>query len=339
MQYTALIETTRGQTAECLHLGSIAVVDTTGKVLAHAGDPQLLTFTRSTLKALQALPLMQSGAAQAMGFDSRDLAMVCASHNGEEMHVRQVQSMLDKVGLSPKRLACGCHVPLQFVYTSALAPEGLTYDERHNNCSGKHVGFLAACVHQGLSTETYIEPSHPLQEQIRQAVAKACRMQADDMPMGLDGCSAPNYAMPLSKLATGYARLASGIQDSEWGTAFEPLASAMIQHPELVSGTQRNDLDFMTVGQGDWVTKVGADGVQVVASRSRGQALAIKVIDGNKPALFAATVAAMDQLGWLTSQQKEALATWAAEDIVNARGLVVGHRRAVFSLNGKLSQA
>lgn len=335
MHFTALIETTRGQTAECLHLGSIAVVDNAGHVLAHAGDPHMLTFTRSTLKALQALPLMASGAADAMGFDSRDLAMVCASHNGEDMHVAQVQSMLDKVGLDHKRLACGCHIPLKFIYTSALAPQGLTFDERHNNCSGKHTGFLAACVHQGLPTEGYIDPHHPLQEQIRRAVANACQMDVNGMPMGLDGCSAPNYAMPLSKLATGYARLASGIQDPEWGPCFERLAEAMISHPELVSGTDRNDLDFMTIGEGDWVTKVGADGVQVVASRSRGQALAIKVIDGNKPALFAATLAALDQLGWLAPKQKLALSPWAAEHITNARNMVVGHRRAVFSLQGK----
>lgn len=332
MSYTALIETTRGNTAECLHFGSIAVVNTRGHVIAQAGDAHLQSFTRSTLKALQALPLMTSGAADAFGFDARDLAMVCASHNGEDMHVQQVQSMLDKTGLTCQRLACGCHVPLRFVYTSALAPENLHYDERHNNCSGKHTGFLAACAHQGLPLENYTDPSHPLQQQVRQAVAQACDMEEDAMPMGLDGCSAPNYAMPLSKLALGYARLASGARDAQFGQAFAQLSEAMTAHPDLVSGTARNDLDFMRVGAGDWVTKVGADGVQVVASKSRGEALAIKVLDGNKPALFAATVAALDQLGWLSSAQKQALAPWAAADIINARGLVVGERRAVFKL-------
>lgn len=332
MRYTALIETTRGDTPECLHLGNIAVVDARGQLVAQAGDPQMLTFTRSTLKALQALPLMSSGAADAFGFDSRDLALACASHNGEDMHVKQVEAMLAKTGVGYKRLACGCHLPLLYSYTPALPPADLRFDERHNNCSGKHAGFLAACVHQGFDLEGYIAPSHPLQRQIRHAVAQACRMDEEAMPMGLDGCSAPNYAMPLANLALGYARLASGARDAQWGEAFERLSSAMSSHPELVSGTQRNDLDFMQAGAGDWVSKVGADGVQVVASKSRGQALAVKIIDGNKPALFAATVEALEQLGWLSPAQRDLLAPWRAEQIINARGWVVGHRRPVFSL-------
>lgn len=332
MNVIPLIETTRGQTPECWHLGSIAVVNTRGQTLAQAGDPLLLTFTRSTLKALQALPLIQSGAAKAMGFDSRDLAMTCASHNGEDVHVQQVEAMLGKAGLPYQRLACGCHLPLRYVYTNALPPADLQYDERHNNCSGKHAGFLATCVHQGWPTDHYIDPAHPLQQRVRESVAQACRVDERDMPMGLDGCSAPNYAMPLAKLALGYARLASGERDGQFGEAFGLLSSAMTQHPDLVSGTDRNDADFMRIGQGDWVSKVGADGVQVVASKSRGEALAIKVIDGNKPALFAATVAALDQLGWLNPTQKDALAKWAAADLINARGWVVGHRRPVFTL-------
>ena len=334
MKYAHLIETTRGHTPECHHFGSIVVVNHQGKVQAQVGDPHLMCFTRSTLKALQALPLIESGAADAFAFDSRDLAMTCASHNGEDFHVQQVQSMLDKLKLNRNRLACGCHLPLQFVYTQALAPQGLTYDERHNNCSGKHVGFLATCLHLGLSMQDYLDPAHPLQVQIRQSVGRACDIDPNAMQSGLDGCSAPNYAMPLSSLALGYARLASGQNDPEFGPAFERLSQAMTTHPELVSGTHRNDLDFMKVGKGDWITKVGADGVQVVASRSRQQALAIKILDGNKPALFAATLAAMDQLGWMTDSQKEALAPWAAKHITNAKGLVVGQRRSAFSLSG-----
>jgi L-asparaginase II len=179
----------------------------------------------------------------------------------------------------------------------------------------------------------YVEPTHRLQLQVRQAVAKACRIDEHDMPMGLDGCSAPNFAMPLSRLALGYARLASGAEDTEFGAEFERLSQAMVSHPDLVSGTERNDLAFMRIGAGDWVSKVGADGVQVVASRSRKQALAIKVIDGNKPALFAATVAALGQLGWLSKVQQQELEPWCSAQIVNARGINVGERRAVFALS------
>ena len=240
--------------------------------------------------------------------------------------------MLDKVGLDYKALRCGCHVPLRFVYTDTPQPEGLRYDERHNNCSGKHAGFLAWCVQHGAPLDSYENPAHPLQLAIRQHVARVAGVAENDMSMGTDGCSAPNYAMPLSALARSYARLASGAADAEFGASFDALGNAMTAHPDLVSGTARNDEAFMRIGRGDWVSKVGADGVQVIGSRSRREALAIKIIDANKPALFAATVEVLEQLGWLDDAQRTALAPWRAQDIVNARGLLVGQRKPVFAL-------
>lgn len=332
MNLQPLIQLTRGGLPECLHLGAIAVVNTRGKVTAQVGDPHLLTFTRSTLKALQALPFVQARGPQQFGFTAAEVAMLCASHNGEDMHVAAAQSMLGKADLTYKTLRCGCHVPGIFTLLDKSPPEGLAYDERHNNCSGKHAGFLAHCVQNGWTLDDYIAPEHPLQQAIRRDVARAVGMDATDLKMGIDGCSAPNYAMPLSKLAYGYARLASGAADSELGESFALLSEAMTAHPEMVSGTGRNDLDFMRAGRGDWVTKVGADGVQVVGSKSRGEAFAIKIIDGNKPALFAASVEVLDQLGWLDSAQREALAPWRSTTLRNARGVHVGDRLPVFQL-------
>jgi L-asparaginase II len=325
-----LIETTRGATPECLHFGAVAVTDTHGHVLAHAGDPRLVTFTRSTLKPLQALPFMQAGGPRALGFTQAQVAMLCASHSGEPMHVTQVQGMLDKAHVPYRRLQCGCHVPL-FVELGQAAGE---YDERHHNCSGKHAGFLACCVQHGWDLDSYLDPTHPLQQAVRRDVARAAGLAPDDMKMGIDGCSAPNYAMPLAKLAGAYARLASGAADAEFGASFAHLADAMTAHPELVSGTGRNDLAFMRAGRGDWVSKTGADGVQVVASRSRGAALALKIADGNKVAATAATVAVLDQLGWLDDAQRAELRPWRAEAVTNIRGARVGERRAVFALGG-----
>jgi L-asparaginase II len=173
---------------------------------------------------------------------------------------------------------------------------------------------------------------HPLQQAVRRDVARAVGMQETDLVMGIDGCSAPNYAMPLSKLAYGYARLASGLQDAEFGASFATLSEAMTRHPALVSGTGRNDLAFTQIGRGDWVCKIGADGVQVVGSKRRGQAFALKIIDANKPALFAATVEVFEQLGWLDDEQRAALEPWRARQIVNAKGLRVGERRPAFKL-------
>ncbi len=332
MTHTPLIELTRGGTLECQHFGSIAVCNTEGKLLAFAGDPHWLTFTRSTLKALQALPFVQAGGPAKMGFNTEQIALLCASHGGEDMHVAQVQGMLDKSGLDYKALRCGCHVPGFFTLRDIAPPQGLAFDERYNNCSGKHAGFLAYCVQQGLSLDDYIAPAHPLQQAIRRDVARATGTPESDLKMGIDGCSAPNYAMPLVNLARGYARLASGARDAEFGESFGLLSHAMTTHPEMVSGTLRSDLAFMQAGGGDWVTKVGADGVQAVASKSRGEAFAIKIIDANKPALFAATVEVLDQLGWMNDAQRAALAPWRAQAIVNARGMQVGERQAVFRL-------
>lgn len=330
--FVCLIEHTRAGLLECQHLGAVAVVNTQGKLLAQAGDPHWVGFTRSTLKALQALAFMESGGARQFGFDGADLAMLCASHSGEAMHVQQVDRMLGKIGFDYKRLQCGCHLPYYLENLSLERSAAPPFDERHNNCSGKHTGFLAYCVLHGHATDGYIEMAHPLQQAVRKTVAQSIDMQADDLPVGIDGCSAPNFAMPLSKLALGYARLAGGARDRPFGASFTQLAQAMTDHPDLVSGSARNDLALMRAGRGDWVTKTGADGVQVVGSKSRGEAFALKMIGADKAALYAATVEVLRQLGWLDAAQSAELAPWSVGPILSARGLHVGARRAVFSL-------
>lgn len=327
-----LIQLTRGGVPESLHFGAVAVVDARGALKASVGDAHQRIFTRSTLKALQALPFVEAGGPVTLGFTQNEVAMLCASHNGEDQHVAATESMLQKAGLDYRTLRCGCHVPGLFTLLDQAPPEGLRFDERHNNCSGKHAGFLAHCVQQGWPVESYIEPDHPLQKAIRRDVARAVGMDADDLRMGIDGCSAPNYAMPLSKLAYGYARLATGAADTEFGASFAALSDAMTAQPWMVSGTGRNDLAFTRAGRGDWVCKVGADGVQVIGSKSRGEALAIKISDGNKAALFATAIEVMDQLGWLDADQRTQLEPWRAQAIRNARDLHVGDRQPVFKL-------
>jgi L-asparaginase II len=326
-----LIESYRGGTLESVNFGAVAVCDSLGRLVASAGDPQWLTFTRSTLKPLQALPFMESGGAQALGFTPRNIALLCASHNGEPMHVDQVQQMLDKAGVGYKRLQCGCHVP--YYVEQGVGPAPAEFDERHHNCSGKHAGFLAHCVHAGWPLDNYLAPEHPLQQAIRRDVARAVGVAESELRMGTDGCSAPNYAMPLVSLARGYARLARGQADSEFGPSFASLSSAMSGYPDLGSGTGRNDLAFMRAGRGDWLSKAGADGVQALASKSRGQAVAIKIADGGKIAAAAATVAVLDQLGWLDDAQRDELRQWRAQQILSVRGAPVGERKPAFSLS------
>jgi L-asparaginase II len=328
MNWTPLIQTERGGLAECVHFGAVAVVDAGGRLLASAGDAQRLTFTRSTLKPFQALPFMEAGGAEHFGLDDPQLALLCASHNGEDRHVAQVDRLLAASRLGYKRLQCGCHTPY-FVELGVKGP-GAPYDERHHNCSGKHAGFLAYCVQHGLALDNYLAIDHALQRAIARELMRVMELQSHEMAVGTDGCSAPNYAVPLSRLALGYARLAAG--SGACGASLARLSQAMRSHPDLVSGSGRNDEAFMRIGRGDWVSKVGADGVQAIGSCSRQTGLAIKIADGSKPALFAAAVEAMDQLGWLDAQQRQALQPWRAADIRSIKGEQVGLRRPVFTL-------
>lgn len=332
MSPTPLIQLSRGGLLESEHFGAIAVVNCKDHLIAQVGDPHRVTFSRSTLKVFQALPLIESGTHTQFGFSNEQLAMLCASHNGETMHVAQVDDMLRKIDLPHTTLECGCHVPAIYSYFDQSPPADAVWDQRHNNCSGKHAGFLAYCVQHGMPTANYVDPMHPLQQAVRRDVARAMGMDANAMQLGIDGCSAPNYAMPLAKIAHAYARLASGVADSEFGESFQLLGDAMTAHPDLVSGSGRNDLAFMQAGRGDWIAKVGADGVQAIASKSRGEAFAIKISDGNRVALFAAAVEVLEQLGWLDDAQREMLMPWRATQILNARGIDVGERRPVFTL-------
>ncbi|MRD49089.1 asparaginase [Caenimonas koreensis] len=325
-----LIDTFRGGTLECRHFGAVAVVDTQGKLVAQAGDPHWVSFSRSALKALQALPFVRGGGPKLFNFTPENVALMCSSHSGEPMHVTQVQAMLDKANVPAKALQCGCHMP--YYVEAGIAPPPDVIDERHNNCSGKHAGFLAHCVQHGWPLNNYLAPAHSLQQAIRRDVARVVGMESDALKLGIDGCSAPNFAMPLSALARGYARLASGAADSEFGESFVQLAEAMTSHPDLVSGSARSDQAFMRAGRGDWVTKAGADGIQAVGSKSRGQAFVVKISDGNKMAVQAATVAVLDQLGWLDARQKDELRAWRFEAIANAKGTRVGERKSAFTL-------
>jgi L-asparaginase II len=332
-----LVETTRGYadtgySAENIHCGSVAVVDAGGRLLWSAGDPHAMTFTRSALKPFQALPFLQADGPARFGFSSAELALLCASHSAEDKHVAGVESMLNKIGLDDTCLECGCHAPLYYESVGKAAPAGVQWRPVHHNCSGKHSGFLAWCRLHGVSHEGYVERSHPLQQAVRASVAGLAGVAPQAMPVGLDGCSAPNYALPLSQLAQLYARLAQGRAEPHIGAPLGDLFDAMTARPELVSGEGRCDLAYMQAGGGDWVSKVGADAVQTIGIRSAGLGIAIKIADGATRSLQTATFAVLDQLGLLDAKQRAQLEAYRAPPLINVRGAVVGSIRPVFTL-------
>jgi L-asparaginase II len=322
----------RGDVEESVHYGSVAVVDRHGTLLFAAGDPDVLTFTRSALKPLQAIPFVAAGGIERFGYSAAHVALMCASHSGEPRHVAAVADMLAKAGNVPDDLQCGTHPP-GFYDVRGEIPPPPPYSPLVHNCSGKHSGMLAYCTMCGEPKESYLAFDHPLQQAIRESVAHFTGVPAERLVAGIDGCSAPNYAIPLAGLALAFARLAAASPDPKYGNAGQRLADAMTAHPEMVSGEGRNDLAYMQASGGDWVAKIGAEGVQAIGVRSRGLGIAIKVADGARRGLHPAAVAVLDQLGLLDDARRATLAPWRTPAVRNYRGLTTGNVHPVVVLD------
>lgn len=317
---------------ESVHAGSIAVVDASGRVVASAGSPGHVAFTRSALKPLQALPFVAAGGPRRLGLSAAQVAVVCASHSGEAKHQAAVADLLARAGCRVDELRCGAHVPGVYALLDE-APPPPPYSPLAHNCSGKHAGMLALCALSGWPREGYLEPGHPLQAAIRAAIAGHAGVRAGDLVPAIDGCSAPTYALPLSGLARAYARIARADDGGSDAAARRTIFDAMSAHPDYVSGVRRFDLALMRAGRGDWVAKVGAEGVQAVGLRREGLGIAIKVADGAGRALPPATVAALEALGVLDDEARRELAPWARPVLHNARGLPVGGLRSEIVLD------
>ena len=321
----------RGGHAENIHHGSLAVVDAKGRLLASVGDVDSPLFTRSSLKPFQAMPLIAQ-AAELYELTDADVALLCASHSGESMHVERAAALLAKIGASESSLDCGSHVPFFFGVNGVTPEPGARFNRLHHNCSGKHTGMLLLAHALGAPQRGYLDIHHAVQREIARSVSHFSSVPVAQLVRGTDGCSAPNYALPLRSLAHAFARLTLEEPDPVFGKAPLRIARAMSRHPELVSGQGRNDLALMRAGRGDWVSKVGADGVQALASFSRGVAIAAKVSDGLLPPLMVAFVSAMEQLGWLDEDSRAALASLVPPPLRNAAGIDVGEMRGVLEL-------
>ena len=313
----------RGRVIESVHFGSVAVVDRRGILLSGAGDPGFLTMTRSALKPFQAMPFVAAGGVERFGYSTAQVALMCASHSGEPRHVEAVADMLARAGNAPDDLQCGTHAPGYYERRGEVPPPP-PYSPLAHNCSGKHSGMLAYCVHCGLPKESYLACEHPLQQAIRRAVARFAATPEADLAVAIDGCSAPNYAVPLERLALAFARLATREEDADYGRAPRVLADAMTAHPEMVSGEGRSDLALMRAGRGDWLAKIGAEGVQAIGLRGAGVGIAIKVADGNKRALRPVIVSVLEQLGLMDPDRRAELQEWIAPVIRNYRGIATG---------------
>jgi L-asparaginase II len=322
-----LVEVTRGGIVESGHRGAVAIADGTGRVVAQIGDIERRVFPRSAIKMIQALPLVESGAADAVSLSDEHLALACASHSGEPMHVGRIGAWLGHIGAQDGDLICGAHFPYGEAARDAMVRGGETPRHVHNNCSGKHAGFLTLARHLGAPFAGYVDPHHPVQLAVMDAVAAAAGVPVGYWTTGVDGCSAPNFAMPLHLWASAQARLATGQGLPPLkARAASRLAAAVRANPELMSGTGRACAQFVRATEGRAIVKTGAEGVFTALLPDRGLGLALKIDDGATRASETLMAACLVMLGVLDPDHPAALAHLAAP-VTNWAGETVGERR------------
>ena len=299
------------------------------------GDVRIYEFyPRSAVKILQALPLVESGAADVFDLDAEELAVACASHSGDRVHLDAVRSLLGKAGLAERELACGAHWPLSEATTRELLRGGRRPRAIHNNCSGKHAGMLAAALHLGFDPRGYETPDHPLQVMIARILSDTCGVALDASRMALDGCSLPTYALPLSALARGFARLGTGTGLApERAAAAKRLMQACFAAPLLVAGEGRFDTIVLRGLGGAAFTKGGAEGVHCAALPALGLGIALKIDDGAKRG---AERALAEMLAVLLPKARTVLADQLKGEIKNWRGFTVGRIAASPALQQSL---
>lgn len=320
-----LIEVTRGDLVESRHLGSAVAVDAQGRAAAAWGDPDLVVYGRSAIKPLQALPLVESGAAERFGLGDAELALACGSHGGEPAHVSLGEAWLDRLGLSPAALECGAHPPLHEPSAQALLRAGQAPGAVHNNCSGKHTGMLTHAVHLGEPTRGYIAPDHPVQQRVRAALEAMTGLNLSVAVRGIDGCGLPQYGLPLRALARAMANLAdpSGLP-AERRAAVLRLRAAMIAQPFHLAGTGRFCTDMIQATAGRTLVKSGAEGVYVGILPTQGLGVALKIHDGAARARPVALGAILRHLGALDEAAWATLALHVAPTLRNHAGTPVG---------------
>ena len=320
-----IVSVTRGDIVESRHEVAACLADARGTVTMATGDVERPVFLRSSAKPFIAAAVVASGAAEHFGFDAKEIAVACASHNGEPFHVEAVRSILAKIGLDVASLRCGAQAPSYEPAARALAAAGEAPSALHNNCSGKHAAILAMCVHLGLDPETYLEAAHPAQQRILALCARLAGEDAGSLPLGIDGCGIPVYATSLRRAAQSFARFATldQVADDD-ARALEIVRGAMRAEPRYVGGSERFDTALIEVTGGRIVGKAGAEGVHADALLREGLGLALKVADGARRAAAPAAIELLREVGAFAPGEAEALGGFASPVVRNVAGVAVG---------------
>ncbi|MGB7209282.1 MAG: asparaginase [Pyrinomonadaceae bacterium] len=334
MSSQVLAKVIRGSTVESIHRGHLIVIDGEGQTITQIGDPSTVTFFRSAAKPFQAMPFITSGAADAFGFSDEEIALACASHSGEARHVRVVQLMLERIGLSESHLRCGTHLPFYEKEAERMQRAGEYPNQLHNNCSGKHSAMLAFAKHIDADIANYEAFDNPIQKAILTAVAQFAEVPEASIELAVDGCAAPNFAVSVHAMARSFLNLIAPPQsfDDATRTAAERIVTGMTKFPELIGGTERLDTMLMQAAPGKLISKVGADGVWLCGvlpceKYPTGLGIALKIADGDdKRARPVIAIEVLRQLGILSKVELPDLSPML---IRNRRGENVGHIESI----------
>lgn len=328
-QSQILAKALRGDTVESVHRGHLLIIDGDGNEIFRAGNPETVAFIRSSAKPFQVLPLLMSGGAERFGFLESEISLACASHSGEAMHTSLAAKMLAKIGLSESDLRCGSHTPFNEKVAADLIARGEKPNQLFNNCSGKHSAMLAQALTIGADIKTYDLADNPVQQRILDMIAIFTETPRDEIPVAVDGCCAPNFALSVAAMARAFVKLVFPPADfsAELREACRRVVTAMMNHPELVGGTDRLDTLLMNAARGHFISKIGAEGVWLCGVLpsprwKRGLGIALKIEDGDdKRARPVVAVEILRQLGILSS---ESLSGISPMPVVNRRGEKVG---------------
>lgn len=332
--FALLAVVTRGDVNESHHLGDLVIANADGHVLSAVGNPARVAYFRSSQKPLQALAVVQTGAADRFGLTETELSICCASHSGSRMHVTTVQGILDKLGLDPSALQCGVHDPGDSAERTRLIRAGEAPSPLHNNCSGKHAGMLASTLALGAPVASYLDRDHPLQQLTARNMAIMTGVAEADLRYGVDGCGAPVVAVPLRAMATAYARLANpdGLPDDLPAAAARIMAATALA-PDMVASPGAFNSELLAAGEGHLIAKGGAEGAFMVGLRDpRRLGLAMKFADGSGRGIAPVTMAALNAVGGLSAGARDRLAAHVQPRITNCHGTHVGDVKAVLEL-------
>lgn len=347
--YRPLVEVTRGNIVESIHYGAIAITNNKGELIASFGNPNKISYLRSTAKPFQALPFIEAEGHKYFNFTEKEIALICASHSGTDEHFEIIQRIQDKVGISEADLLCGSHRPMHIATGDALILRNETPSPNRHNCSGKHTGMLAHAILKGLDLGSYLENSHEVQKLILQNFAELCQIDPQEIELGIDGCSAPNFAVPLFNSAIAWASLADpSALPPHRQKACRTITKAMMAYPFMVAGPDRFDTALMQAGKGLIVAKGGAEGYQgigllpgALGEGSPALGITFKISDGDKSerARSIVSLEVLRQLGALSDSLLAEIKKFGPiKDVLNWQKLIVGQMRPSFKLEFQQSE-